>query len=108
MKAKIHPKWYENSKVTCACGNTFTLGTTVPEINIEVCSTCHPFFTGQMRYVDTAGRVDAFREKRAKAQKQVITKVEKRKLKRLKKIQEELAKPGSLEELRTKEKSKKQ
>jgi large subunit ribosomal protein L31 len=66
MKADIHPTWYPEAKVTCACGNTFTLGATVPEINVEVCYNCHPFYTGQMKYVDTAGRVDAFIAKKAK------------------------------------------
>jgi large subunit ribosomal protein L31 len=97
MKAKIHPKWYENAKVTCACGNTFTTGATVPEIKVEVCYACHPFYTGQMRYVDTAGRVDAFKAKRAKAKKKVISRI-----KRQKRMKEELAKPESLEELREK------
>jgi large subunit ribosomal protein L31 len=110
MQARIHPKWYENAKVTCACGNTFTVGATVPEIEVEVCSACHPFYTGQMKYVDTAGRVDAFKAKRAGAKKKVISKTEKRhrkKLKKLKKIQKELEKPESLEELRQAAKSKK-
>ena len=102
MKAKIHPKWYENAKVTCACGNTFTTGATVPEINVEVCHACHPFYTGQMKYVDTAGRVDAFEAKRAGAKKKVVSKTEKRRLKRQKRMKEELAKPESLEELRKK------
>jgi len=106
MKAQIHPKWYENAKVTCACGHTFTLGATVPEISVEVCSNCHPFYTGQMKYVDAAGRVDAFKAKQAKAKKKVVSKTEKRRLKKIKKIQEELEKPGSLEELRQKTKSK--
>lgn len=100
MKAKIHPKWFENAKVTCACGNTFTLGAAVPEIQVEVCSACHPFYTGQMKYVDTAGRVDAFKAKQTKAKKKVVSKTEKRRLKRLKRIQDELEKPESLAELR--------
>jgi large subunit ribosomal protein L31 len=102
MKAKIHPKWYENAKVTCACGNTFTLGAAVPEIQVEVCSACHPFYTGQMKYVDTAGRVDAFKAKQAKAKKKVVSKTEKRRLKKLRKIKEEFEKPESLAELRKK------
>ncbi len=100
MKADIHPKWFENAKVTCACGNTFTLGAAVPEIQVEVCSACHPFYTGQMKYVDTAGRVDAFKAKQSKAKKKVVSKTEKRRLKKLKRIQEELEKPESLAELR--------
>ncbi len=60
MKAKIHPKYYPEAKVICACGNTWTTGATVPEIKVDVCSACHPFFTGQQRIVDTAGQVDRF------------------------------------------------
>lgn len=66
MKAKIHPQYYPNAKVTCACGNTFTTGSTLPEIKLEICSACHPFFTGEMKYVDTQGRVEKF-QKRMKA-----------------------------------------
>jgi large subunit ribosomal protein L31 len=66
MKAKIHPQYYPNAKVTCACGNTFTTGSTMPEIKVDICSACHPFFTGEMKYVDTQGRVEKF-QKRMKA-----------------------------------------
>ncbi|MGD8743997.1 MAG: 50S ribosomal protein L31 [Candidatus Woesebacteria bacterium] len=96
----IHPKWYQQAKVKCACGNTFTMGATTPEIEVEVCSACHPFYTGQMKYVDTAGRVDAFKAKQAKAKSKVISKKEKRQLKKKKRIQKELEKPESLEEIR--------
>lgn len=101
MKAAIHPKWFPEAKVTCACGNVFTTGATVPEIRVEVCYSCHPFYTGQMKFVDTAGRVDAFKAKMAKATKH-ITKSEKRMAKKLKKLQEEAARPESLAELRSK------
>jgi large subunit ribosomal protein L31 len=100
MKASIHPKWYPDAKVKCACGNTFTLGSTIPKIEVEVCSKCHPFYTGQMKYVDTAGRVDAFMAKRKKAKAKVIKKSEKRRIKREKRIREELAKPDSLADIR--------
>ena len=60
MKPDIHPKWYPQARVTCACGNEFTVGATVPEINTEVCADCHPYFTGEQRIVDTAGQVDRF------------------------------------------------
>ncbi|NOZ70297.1 MAG: 50S ribosomal protein L31 [Chloroflexi bacterium] len=60
MKAKIHPKYYPNAKVTCSCGNTWTTGSTKPEIHTDVCSACHPFYTGEQRIVDTAGQVDRF------------------------------------------------
>ncbi|OGM55409.1 50S ribosomal protein L31 [Candidatus Woesebacteria bacterium RIFCSPHIGHO2_12_FULL_44_11] len=100
MKATIHPKWYPQAQVSCACGNSFTVGATVPEINVEVCSNCHPFYTNQMKYVDTAGRVEAFKARQAKAAKKVLTKTEKRELKKVRRIKQELAKPESLSELR--------
>lgn len=100
MKAQIHPNWYPDAKVTCACGNTFSVGATVPEIKVEVCYNCHPFYTGQMKYVDTAGRVEAFKARQAGAKLKVFSKTEKRKLKKLKKIQEELERPESLSALR--------
>ena len=60
MKESIHPKWYPEARVTCACGNTWTVGATVPAIRTDVCSNCHPYFTGQTRIVDTEGQVDRF------------------------------------------------
>jgi large subunit ribosomal protein L31 len=60
MKKDIHPKYYPEAKVICACGNTFTVGATKPVIRTDVCSACHPFFTGEQRIVDTAGQVDRF------------------------------------------------
>jgi large subunit ribosomal protein L31 len=60
MKAKIHPKYYPDSRIICACGNTFTVGATSPELKIDICSACHPFYTGEQRIVDTAGQVDRF------------------------------------------------
>ena len=62
MKADIHPT-YPRCVVTCACGNTFETHSTLPEIHVEVCSNCHPFYTGQQRLVDTAGRVERFKRK---------------------------------------------
>ncbi|QLG69338.1 MAG: 50S ribosomal protein L31 [Candidatus Woesebacteria bacterium] len=100
MKKGIHPTWYPEAKVTCACGNIFTTGATVPEINVEICSACHPFYTGQMKYIDTAGRVEAFLSKQSKAKEKVISKAEKRRLKREKRIRQELEKPETLSELR--------
>ena len=63
MKAKIHPTWFPEAKVICACGNTFTTGATVPETHVEVCSNCHPFYTGKLKYIDTAGRIEKFQKK---------------------------------------------
>lgn len=100
MKKGVHPKWYPDCKVTCACGNTFTTGATVPEIKVEVCSACHPFYTGQMKYIDTAGRVEAFLSKKTKAKAKLISKSEKRRLKKERRILQELEKPETLAELR--------
>jgi len=71
MKDGIHPKYYPNAKVTCTCGNTFTVGSTLPEIQVEICSKCHPFFTGEMKFVDTQGRVEKFQAKQAQARQSV-------------------------------------
>jgi large subunit ribosomal protein L31 len=60
MKENIHPKYYEEARVICACGTTWTTGATVPEIKVDVCSSCHPFYTGEQRIVDTTGQVDRF------------------------------------------------
>lgn len=63
MKAKIHPKYYDNAKVTCLCGNTFVTGSTKPELRVEICSRCHPFYTGEERIVDSLGRVERFKKR---------------------------------------------
>lgn len=60
MKPKIHPKYYPEARVVCACGNTFTVGSTSPELKVDICAACHPFYTGEQRIVDTAGQVDRF------------------------------------------------
>jgi large subunit ribosomal protein L31 len=77
MKEKIHPQYYSDAKVICACGNTFTTGSTRKEIKVELCSKCHPFLTGERRMMDTAGRVERFKrryEKQEKAKEQVKAK----------------------------------
>ena len=66
MKTGIHPD-YHTVNVTCACGATFTTGSTSPEIAIEVCSSCHPYFTGKQKIVDTAGRIDKFQQQQKAA-----------------------------------------
>jgi large subunit ribosomal protein L31 len=63
MKKDIHPEYYPKAKVSCACGNSFTTGATVKEINVELCSACHPFYTGKQKLVDTARRVEKFEAK---------------------------------------------
>jgi large subunit ribosomal protein L31 len=69
MKSDIHPE-YSEATIKCACGNTFTVGSTKKEISVEICSHCHPFFTGKQKLVDTAGRIERFRKKYAKFQKE--------------------------------------
>jgi large subunit ribosomal protein L31 len=63
MKPKIHPEYYTDAKVICACGNTFTIGSTKKTLKVELCSKCHPFFTGEQRVVDTMGRVERFKRR---------------------------------------------
>ncbi|MEX2599629.1 MAG: 50S ribosomal protein L31 [Dehalococcoidia bacterium] len=63
MKTEIHPKYYPEARVVCSCGNTFTVGATKPEIKVEICSACHPFFTGEQRIVDTEGRVERLKRR---------------------------------------------
>lgn len=70
MKKNIHPKYNPKAKVSCVCGNAFEVGSTVDEINVELCSQCHPFYTGKQKLVDTARRVDKF-QKKVEAQKKV-------------------------------------
>mgnify|MGYP002266164671 CR=1 FL=1 len=60
MKAEIHPTYYTNAKVMCSCGAPWLTGSTAPAIRTDVCSTCHPFYTGEQRIVDTAGQVERF------------------------------------------------
>ncbi|MFA6533863.1 MAG: 50S ribosomal protein L31 [Patescibacteria group bacterium] len=67
MKKDLHPKYYPEAKVTCVCGNSFTIGSTVPEIHTELCSACHPFYTGNQKLVDTARRVDKFKQRLVKS-----------------------------------------
>ncbi|MFA5070626.1 MAG: 50S ribosomal protein L31 [Patescibacteria group bacterium] len=62
MKKDVHPTYYPEAKVICACGHTFKTGSTQKEIRTEICSTCHPFYTGKQKIMDTAGRVDRFKK----------------------------------------------
>lgn len=66
MKSAIHPTYFPEAKVICACGNTFTTGATVEEIHVELCSACHPFYTGKQKLLDTSRRVEKFKERHAK------------------------------------------
>ncbi len=69
MKKEVHPTYFDKATVTCACGNTFTIGSTKEKIEVEICSACHPFFTGNEKVIDTAGRVEKFKTRLAKAKK---------------------------------------
>ena len=65
MKADTHPTYYSDAQVTCVCGNTFTTGSVLKEIKTDICSACHPFYTGKQKLVDTEGRVEKFKQKYA-------------------------------------------
>jgi large subunit ribosomal protein L31 len=67
MKKNTHPNWHHDTEVTCSCGSTFTTGSTFKTLTVDLCSACHPFYTGEMKFVDTQGRVDRFMQKMAKA-----------------------------------------
>ncbi len=73
MKDGIHPTFYDKATVTCSCGSHFTVGSTKEKINVEICSQCHPFFSGNEKIIDTAGRVERFKKRKeasaAKAKK---------------------------------------
>lgn len=83
MKPEIHPKYFSDCKVVCACGNSYTTGSILPEIRVDVCSACHPFYTGKEKFIDTEGRVERFKRK-----VDVATRVqEERKAKMAKKVE---------------------
>jgi large subunit ribosomal protein L31 len=77
MKANIHPQFFENAQVVCVCGNRFTTGSTVETIHIELCNKCHPFYTGEQRFVDSASRIQKFQKKQEIAKQYVVTKKKK-------------------------------
>lgn len=97
MKASIHPKWFSEAQVVCACGNTFTIGSTKESIHMEICAKCHPFFTGEMKFVDTLGRVEKF-QKKQKVGQQLAAKLADKKKKKQEK-QQEARHPKSLREM---------
>ncbi|HEY68937.1 MAG: 50S ribosomal protein L31 [Chloroflexi bacterium] len=78
MKEKIHPQFYPEAQVICACGNTWTVGATVPVIRTDVCSRCHPFFTGEQRIVDSGGQVERF-VKKLERRERMLAEAERRK-----------------------------
>jgi large subunit ribosomal protein L31 len=81
MKKDVHPKYYPNAKATCACGNSFVTGSTLPELKVEICSACHPFYTGKQKLIDTARRVEKYQAKmEAKAKTKAVHKSKRAKL----------------------------
>ena len=97
MKTTGHPQYFDSAQVTCSCGNKFTTGSTKPTIKTEICSKCHPFFTGEMKFVDALGRVEKFQQKQKFAQTKVVD-LQKKKAKKLGKQIEPNA-PKSLREM---------
>lgn len=77
MKANIHPQYFDQAQVICACGNRFTTGSTLPEIRVELCNKCHPFYTGEQRFVDSASRIQKFQDKQNIAKQYLTKKVKK-------------------------------
>lgn len=68
MKANVHPQYFPQAQVICACGNRFAVGSTQEVIHVELCNNCHPFYTGKQKFVDTASRIEKFQQKQSKAQ----------------------------------------
>ncbi len=77
MKANIHPQYFEQAQVICVCGNRFTTGSTQDVIHVELCHKCHPFYTGEQRFVDSASRIQKFQKKQEIAKTYVVKKVRK-------------------------------
>ena len=75
MKKDIHPKVFDDAVVTCACGNSFVTMSTLPQIKVEICSNCHPFYTGTAKFIDTEGRIEKFARKVKQAHDMPIKKV---------------------------------
>lgn len=93
MKSGIHPQYFE-TKVVCACGNTFIMGSTMETLHIELCSKCHPFYTGEQRFVDARSRIQKFQQKQQNAVGYVSKKVKKQQ-----QIKKESAGPKTLREM---------
>jgi large subunit ribosomal protein L31 len=81
MKKKIHPEYHSDAKVICGCGNVFTTGSTQKEIHVEICSNCHPLFTGKQKVVDTQGRVERFKRIKEKSTAKVTARLTHKKAK---------------------------
>ena len=113
MKKNIHPQYYTDAKITCSCGATLTVGSTQKSMQIEVCSQCHPFYTGEKKTVDTTGRVDRFKkltekaDEKKEARKSVKSKEEKRKARKAKAEQKTVVSKKKLKDAAKKEVLKK-
>jgi large subunit ribosomal protein L31 len=94
MKLGVHPAYHQNAQVTCACGNAFTVGSTKPVIKVDLCSKCHPFYTGVQKFVDRVGKIERFQAKQAAAAQVAQVKVAKKQ-----KRQEEESAPKTLREM---------
>lgn len=94
MKKDIHPKYNTNVKVTCSCGNTFVTGSVLDEINTELCSQCHPFYTGEQKIVDTDNLVSKFQARASKASTSFRSKKEKMEARKQKLAKQEVKAPG--------------
>lgn len=77
MQQAIHPQYFDSANVICVCGNRFTIGSTKETIHVELCNKCHPFYTGEQRFVDTASRIQKFEKKQEKAKEYKATHVQK-------------------------------
>ena len=100
MKKDTHPTYYNDCIVTCVCGNTFKTGSTKKSIKVEVCAACHPFFTGEQKFVDTEGRVDKFIRKRKEAETTAATvKAKKDAKKKRQQEEKDQVQPKSLKDL---------
>ena len=97
MKTTIHPQWYPEAAFSCVCGATYKMGSTMPEVHLDICASCHPFFTGEMRYTDTEGKVDRFIKQQEKAKTMAPVLAQKKAKKRGEKVA--TATPKSLREM---------
>lgn len=85
MKDKIHPKYFKSAEIRCACGAKHNVGATYEKISVDICSKCHPFYTGEEKLVDTAGRVEKFKARKDRAKTSVRKKSEKKAAKKARK-----------------------
>ena len=106
MKKEIHPTYHADAKITCACGNSITTGSTQKEIKVELCSACHPFYTGKQKLVDTARRVEKFKA-RVEAKKQASTDRKGKKVKRAIRAKKQTSKTATAKKTAAKKTNKK-